>query len=138
MPHVFEHAPSGRAKCRGCDAVIAKGALRFGERLPNPYGDGPIGDSGTLEPLASNMSQPSTTSWAGSRNLSRSNSRSSSGSGVYSSPCIPRIIVALLSAACSLPVSPGPASARKPNRFLPRALRGGKAVRFASPPRIKA
>jgi hypothetical protein len=40
MPHVFEAAPSGRAKCRGCGEAIAKGELRFGERLPNPYGEG--------------------------------------------------------------------------------------------------
>lgn len=40
MPHVFEHAPSGRAKCRGCGEAIAKGDLRFGEKLPNPYGEG--------------------------------------------------------------------------------------------------
>jgi hypothetical protein len=40
MPHTFETAPTGRAKCRGCNALIAKGELRFGERVPNPYGDG--------------------------------------------------------------------------------------------------
>lgn len=40
MGHVIEPASSGRAKCRGCGAAIAKGELRFGERLPNPYGDG--------------------------------------------------------------------------------------------------
>lgn len=40
MPHVFEHAPSGRAKCRGCARPIAKGELRFGERVPNPYAEG--------------------------------------------------------------------------------------------------
>lgn len=40
MPHVFEAAPSGRAKCRGCAQPIAKGEVRFGERLPNPFGDG--------------------------------------------------------------------------------------------------
>ena len=38
--HTFETAPSGRAKCRGCGEAIAKGEIRFGERLPNPYGDG--------------------------------------------------------------------------------------------------
>jgi len=42
MGHVFEAAPSGRAKCRGCGEVIPKGELRFGERLPNPYGEGEI------------------------------------------------------------------------------------------------
>ena len=40
MPHVFEVAPTGRAKCRGCDRLIPRGDLRFGERLPNPYGEG--------------------------------------------------------------------------------------------------
>lgn len=40
MPHIFEQAPSGRAKCRGCGLAIAKGELRFGERLPNPFADG--------------------------------------------------------------------------------------------------
>lgn len=38
--HVIEPAASGRAKCRGCSQPIAKGELRFGERMPNPYGDG--------------------------------------------------------------------------------------------------
>lgn len=40
MPHVFEPAPSGRAKCRGCGRQIERDALRFGERLPNPYAEG--------------------------------------------------------------------------------------------------
>ncbi len=40
MPHVFELAPSARAKCRGCGQAIAKGELRFGERLPNPFAQG--------------------------------------------------------------------------------------------------
>lgn len=40
MPHIFELAPSARAKCRGCGLAIAKGELRFGERLPNPFADG--------------------------------------------------------------------------------------------------
>ena len=39
MPHVIEPAPSGRASCRGCGGKIPMGALRFGERLPNPYAD---------------------------------------------------------------------------------------------------
>ena len=39
MPHIIERAPTGRAKCRGCDQAIAKGELRFGERLPNPFSD---------------------------------------------------------------------------------------------------
>jgi len=40
MPDVIEPAASGRAKCRACGQVIEKGALRFGERLPSPMGEG--------------------------------------------------------------------------------------------------
>jgi hypothetical protein len=40
MAHVFETAPTGRAKCRGCGQAIEKGTVRFGERLPNPFADG--------------------------------------------------------------------------------------------------
>jgi hypothetical protein len=40
MPHVFETATTGRAKCRGCGRPIEKGELRFGERIPNPYAEG--------------------------------------------------------------------------------------------------
>ena len=40
MPNVFEPAASGRSKCRGCSRPIARGELRFGERLPNPFADG--------------------------------------------------------------------------------------------------
>src|SRR5262249_5410374 len=40
MPHVFEAATSGRAKCRGCGQPIARGDVRFGERLPNPFAEG--------------------------------------------------------------------------------------------------
>lgn len=40
MAHRFEPAPSARAKCRGCGERIAAGELRFGEGLPNPFGDG--------------------------------------------------------------------------------------------------
>jgi hypothetical protein len=40
MPHVIEPAASGRSKCRACSTAIAKGELRFGERLPNPFADG--------------------------------------------------------------------------------------------------
>jgi hypothetical protein len=40
MPHVFEPAASGRAKCRGCGQPLAKGEIRFGERLPNAFGEG--------------------------------------------------------------------------------------------------
>lgn len=40
MAHTLEIAASGRSKCRGCGTPIAKGELRFGERLPNPFGEG--------------------------------------------------------------------------------------------------
>jgi hypothetical protein len=40
MPHVFEPAPTSRAKCRGCGQHIEKGSLRFGERAPNPFAEG--------------------------------------------------------------------------------------------------
>jgi len=38
--HLFEQAPTGRAKCRGCGRRIDKGELRFGERIPNPFAEG--------------------------------------------------------------------------------------------------
>ncbi|HEX2733612.1 MAG TPA: hypothetical protein VHM70_18510 [Polyangiaceae bacterium] len=34
---LLEPASSGRATCRACAQKIAKGELRLGERLPNPY-----------------------------------------------------------------------------------------------------
>ena len=37
---LVEAATTGRAKCRACGQNIEKGALRFGERVPNPYGEG--------------------------------------------------------------------------------------------------
>ncbi len=40
MAHSIEIAASGRAKCRGCSQPIARGDLRLGERLPNPYAEG--------------------------------------------------------------------------------------------------
>ncbi|MDQ3026504.1 MAG: PARP-type zinc finger-containing protein [Pseudomonadota bacterium] len=42
MPHVFEPAATGRSKCRGCKQPLAKGELRFGEGLPNPFGEGEV------------------------------------------------------------------------------------------------
>ena len=39
-PAVLETAPTGRAKCRACGQAIAKGTLRLGERVPNPFADG--------------------------------------------------------------------------------------------------
>src|SRR5688500_15347748 len=40
VPDSIQAAPTGRAKCRGCGEVIAKGELRFGETGPNSYGEG--------------------------------------------------------------------------------------------------
>jgi hypothetical protein len=40
MAHVIETASTGRSKCRGCGDKIAAGELRFGERAPNPFGEG--------------------------------------------------------------------------------------------------
>jgi hypothetical protein len=40
VSHLFEAASSGRSKCRGCSRPIQRGELRFGERLPNPFGEG--------------------------------------------------------------------------------------------------
>jgi len=40
MPSVIERASTGRAKCRACGQPIAKGEERFGEALPNAYGEG--------------------------------------------------------------------------------------------------
>ena len=37
--HTFTLAPSPRSKCRGCGQAIALHDLRFGERMPNPFGD---------------------------------------------------------------------------------------------------
>jgi ribosomal protein L37AE/L43A len=39
MAHIVERAKTGRAKCRGCGKAAEAGALRFGERLPNPFAD---------------------------------------------------------------------------------------------------
>ncbi len=40
VPDVIQPSPTGRAKCRGCGSAIAAAELRFGESLPNPYGEG--------------------------------------------------------------------------------------------------
>jgi len=40
MPDVIEPAKTGRSRCRGCGRTIGRGELRFGESLPNPYGEG--------------------------------------------------------------------------------------------------
>jgi hypothetical protein len=40
MAHLFTPAASGRSKCRGCGQPIKRGELRFGECLPNLFGEG--------------------------------------------------------------------------------------------------
>lgn len=40
VPDSIQAAPSGRAKCKGCGNLIAKGELRFGETGPSSYGEG--------------------------------------------------------------------------------------------------
>jgi hypothetical protein len=40
MPDVIEPASSGRAKCRGCQGKIEKDVLRYGEAVPNAFGEG--------------------------------------------------------------------------------------------------
>lgn len=42
MPHIFAPAATGRSKCRGCKQPLSKGELRFGEGLPNPFGEGEV------------------------------------------------------------------------------------------------
>ena len=37
---MIEPAATGRAKCRGCGETIAAGVLRFGETVPNAFGEG--------------------------------------------------------------------------------------------------
>jgi hypothetical protein len=40
MAHSIESAASGRSKCRGCAQPIQRAELRFGERVPNHFGEG--------------------------------------------------------------------------------------------------
>jgi hypothetical protein len=40
MSDVIEPAATGRAKCRRCGGKIDKGVLRFGESVPNAFGEG--------------------------------------------------------------------------------------------------
>jgi len=40
VTHLFEPAATGRSKCRGCTRPIQRGELRFGERVPNVFGEG--------------------------------------------------------------------------------------------------
>jgi hypothetical protein len=41
MEKMIEVAKTGRSKCRSCRQAIAKDDLRFGEEVPNQFGDGP-------------------------------------------------------------------------------------------------
>jgi hypothetical protein len=40
VTHLFEPATTSRSKCRGCSQSIQRGELRFGERVPNNFGEG--------------------------------------------------------------------------------------------------
>lgn len=40
MTDLLEPAQRARARCRACGKKIDKGELRFGEHLPNPFGEG--------------------------------------------------------------------------------------------------
>jgi hypothetical protein len=40
MAHLLESAVSGRSRCRACAGLIGRGELRFGERIPNLFGEG--------------------------------------------------------------------------------------------------
>jgi hypothetical protein len=58
VAHIFELAPTGRSKCRGCDGLIARGELRFGERLQNPFGDGEM--TSWFHPVCAAYKRPDT------------------------------------------------------------------------------
>jgi hypothetical protein len=58
MSHTFESASTGRSKCRGCGQPIARGDLRFGERLPNPFADGEM--IAWFHPLCAAYKRPET------------------------------------------------------------------------------
>jgi hypothetical protein len=40
VPSVIQPAPTGRAKCRGCGKKIEAGELRYGDAVPNAFGEG--------------------------------------------------------------------------------------------------
>ena len=58
MNHSLEPAKSGRAACRGCGERIAKGSLRFGERLPNPYDEGETEQTLWFHPVCGASKRP--------------------------------------------------------------------------------
>ena len=40
VSHLLIPAPTSRSKCRGCGQPISRGEMRFGETLPNAFGQG--------------------------------------------------------------------------------------------------
>lgn len=58
MPNLIEPAATARAKCRGCGERIAAAVLRFGESVPNPYGEGDTTHWFHLECAAFKRPQP--------------------------------------------------------------------------------
>jgi hypothetical protein len=58
MPHIIERAPTGRAKCRACGDKIAAADLRFGERVPNPFGDDGSETTHWFHPVCAAFTRP--------------------------------------------------------------------------------
>jgi ribosomal protein L37AE/L43A len=58
MADRLEEAASGRAQCRACGVKIAKGSLRFGEELPNAYGDGEVASVYWFHPRCAALRRP--------------------------------------------------------------------------------
>ena len=58
MPHVIERASTGRAKCRTCGEKIAAAELRFGERVPNPFGDDGSETTHWFHPVCASFTRP--------------------------------------------------------------------------------
>jgi hypothetical protein len=58
MANLVEPATTGRAKCRGCGERIEVSVLRFGEGVPNPYGEGDTTHWFHLECAAFKRPQP--------------------------------------------------------------------------------
>jgi ribosomal protein L37AE/L43A len=58
MSDRLETAASGRAQCRACGVKIAQGALRFGEELPNAYGEGDVPSVYWFHPSCAALRRP--------------------------------------------------------------------------------
>jgi ribosomal protein L37AE/L43A len=58
MSDRLEAAASGRAQCRACGVKIPKGALRFGEELPNAYGEGDVASVYWFHPSCAALRRP--------------------------------------------------------------------------------